>query len=615
MTLKRFTTVLRSGWREFTASSERNGSWLRVTAISKLVVLGTSIFLCLYSPYSATATIMTYDVGLNPQMVTLLTMTGNILASGNITAHATQQVQQIQSSRQTVSLLLAQISALQQFGTLLLSNPLGNLIASVKQFMDASGSINTTSPQWAQFVNYYPPYNSLRFNGSNFSGGNGLFVDNMAGLGGLPVANDRQIPMYLVPLSTTANAVLTGARTVYTDLALATGVVQGFNQLFSSTTPVSRNLVANGVMVRQAQPIDNLFINEVQNGSANSTIAFYGLVDGLDTVGYAYNPMSGVTQVRDRVQATNPKLRFNDTNTLSSGCWAAVEEYNAKAVASGDSPVANQYDHYGYRVTPALLASGRIIPGQRISITQEIVDQAAKMGPAYQTNFPNKLAAADVDTLIPRRLNRSNEGLIPVQYVLPNGQSAYGSLYNGQVPSGSIAQQNLWQGIAINPNNIPSSLQGQGIATVLPEIRQTENYLNSVLSNDLMLGSNVSVTGITSQIIDFAQLIVQALYVMRQAVAALRAISSLFSALEGVTQTLTTIDQTLTQTQQYISRYVNDLHAMLNKTQQLLNERQQIVNATNQQLMNTAADRVAFAAQQQYWQPQQQPQVPQLVGH
>ena len=237
-------------------------------------------------------------------------------------------------------------------------------------------------------------------------------------------------------------------------------------------------------------------------------------------------------------------------------------------------------------MTPGLIAAGQVQPGKRIEITPQVIDAARKIGPRYNTNVPDRIAeAAQIDTLVPHRLAQRDRGLIPVQNVttIPN------------------QQQLLYQGVNVNPTNVPPSYQGQGVAVVGLSLPQTENYLNQIFSNDQRLGMNQTITGITATMMDYINKIQQGLTMIRNALQLLRQASSFFNALEGITQALNVIDQTLAKIQKDIHDYTTKIFSYLEGKQIVLTDRNNIVQTAKKALATVAQDKVAFAMQTQYW--------------
>jgi hypothetical protein len=576
------------GWNTFTESQEPANSPFRITLVSKgVALLGAVTLIFLLPIWSAYAYLITYDAGLNPQMAQLLILTQNILTQEIQTQANTKEsmidldlMKQINQGRQTTSTALAQLNTLQDFGKLLEDNPIGSMTAAVQKFASASGTVNTQSPEFANYINYNPPAQNLTFNGSNFQGGNFGFSDNLANFAGLPVSADREPPLMLVPLSGSANAIMTGAVSASSTNPAMQRLAAGFNALYPSNQPVAKTMIADGVLVRQAQPFDNLYIAKFQEGSSQSKMEFWGLQDGLGTKGLAYHPLTGIRKARDAAQT-----RFDPTNTLSAGAYAAVQQYNQSARVTGAPEVKNSYANYAYYVTPALLGTTQIRPGQRIEITPEIVSAAKRIGPRYDTNVPNRIAeAAEIDTLVPHRLALRTRGLTPVQNV-----------------TSAPTQGQTFQGISVNPSSVPPSYQGQGVAVVSLSVPQIQNYVNQIFSNDQRLGINQTITGITSTMMDYINKIQQGLVMIRQALQLLRQASSYFNALEGVTQALNVIDQTLAKAQKDIHDYTTKIFSYLDGKQIVLSDRNNIVQTAQNALSTVAQDKVAVAMQAQYW--------------
>jgi hypothetical protein len=571
-----------------TASQEPANSPFRITGISKAIALLATATLIFLLPLSSVyAYIITYDAGLNPQMVQLLILTNNILAQETQTQINTKEsmidldlMKQINQGRQTTSTALAQLNTLQDFGKLLEDNPTGSMTSAVQKFANASGTVNTQSPEFANYINYNPPAQNLTFNGSNFQGGNFGFSDNLANFAGLPVSADREPPLMLVPLSNSANAIMTGGVSAGSTNTAMQRLAAGFNALYPSAQPIAKTMITDGVIVRQAQPFDNLYIAKFQEGSPKSKMEFWGLQDGLETKGLAYHPLTGIRKLRDAAHT-----RFDPTNTLSAGAYVAVQQYNQTARMTGAPQVKNAYANYAYYVTPALIATSQFQPGNRIEVSPKVMSLAKTIGPRYDTNVPDRITeAAEIDTLVPHRLALRTRGLTPAQNVT-TGQT----------------QGQTFQGINVNPNNVPPSYQGQGVAVVSLSLPQTENYLNQIFSNDQRLGINQTITGITSTMMDYINKIQQGLVMIRQALQLLRQASSYFNALEGVTQALNVIDQTLAKIQKDIHDYTTKIFAYLDGKQIVLSDRNNIVQTAQNALATVAQDKVAVALQAQYW--------------
>jgi hypothetical protein len=579
-------------WTALSRSREPLGSPFRVTIFTKAVALLAVVTLTILIPVSsAYAYLITYDAGLNPQMLQLLVLTHQIVTQAYLTEANTKEsmvdldlMRQVNQGRQITSTALAQLDTLSEFGKLLEDNPLSSMTQAVAQFTSNNGTVNTSTPEFSNYINNQPAAEQLRFNGSNFQGGNYAFTDNTANLAGLPASSDREPPEMVIPLTASANAILTGAETAYSSSSTAQNTVSAFNALYPSSRPIGNSLIADGVLVRQAQPFDNLYIVKIQEGTARTKMEFWGLQDGLTTKGLAYHVLTGVRPLRDA-----PSSRFNPTDTLSAGAYAAIEDYNRKAGASGAPQVRNTYANYAYYVTPGLLASARIRPGDRIEITPEILDSAKRLGPRYDTNVPNRIAeATQVDTLVPHRLVRAryDQDLMPVDNPTAGTTSTTPMIY---------------QGVAVNPSTVPPAFQGQGVAVVGLSLPQVENYIGEIAGNDARLAVNQTITGIISQMMDYVNKIEQGLTMIRIALQVLRKASTFFNALEAVTQALNVIDQTIAKIQKDITDFTGKVFAYLEGKQIILNDRSHIVSQAQNVLGTVAYDKLAVAMEAQYW--------------
>jgi len=587
--------VLYQWWLNFNESSAPRSSWFRFTGLSRIVALVALIELVFLSPMSWSA-VAVYDASAEMSLSQILVLTQQVLQQVSQTQTNTTTMKQIQDGRQGVSYGLAMMQSLGQFGRMLADNPLQDMVSTVNQFMSRQSSMRRSNSQWAAFINRQPSWNDLTFNGSSFQGGNGGFIDNVASYEGVPVSANRDAPKMIFSISDTARQLLSGAYQVRDYVSELQGLGNNFSRLFgdnNAQSPVAKQMVGDGIFLRAAQPLDNLYIAKVQKGTAVTRMEFYGLSDGLNQYGWRYDPITGVKDGRAALAE-----RFSQTNTLSAGAWAAIERYNQAQVESVEAPVANPYYLYAYRVTPALLASvGSFTPGERIEVPKDIVDSAAYGPPQYDTKVSDASnRARELDTLVPHRLKERlrNDCLVLVQYV-PQGQTVYqGYMLGRPYPNdgNSFAGSVYMNGINVSPSNVPPNYNGRQVAVVLPSLRECEQYFNQIAGNDLLLSQNLSFTGLTSKMMEYVNLVAKALGILRQGLNMLRQMADRNSSLEGVTQALATIDQTLQHMQGQVYQYTSKVTGLLDQRQAILGQRHAIVTATEASLRRNAEDRL-----------------------
>ena len=592
--MKIFYSQALNCWHQFNDSAEPRRSWFRFTGLSRIIAI-LAVFEIVFLVPASWAYTLTYDVGLNPQMVTLLNLTGQILSQETQTQTNTTTMRMIKTNRQTISYALAQLQSLGDFGKLLVDNPLTDMVGAVQQFVNDVGSIRASNPAFASYINRQPSFNDLRFNGVSFQGQNGSFIDNVAGYNGLPVSADRQVPKMIFSIPDEASQLLRGVYQIHDVASELQSLGNSFQHLFSANSSgISGSLLADGIFIRQAQPLDNLYVAKVQRGSSRMNMEFYGLTDGLNQFGLRYDPITGVRPLK----AAIPQ-KFDPTNALSSGAWAAIDRFNKDQIASGLAPLANPYDLYAYKITPALLSTVQgFKPGYRMEIPSDIIDRALKMGPKYDTRVSDATnSARALDTVVPKRLAqrfRVHDGLRTVQYTpASSGQQIYQGTQVGPQPQTDTYNQNAYlNGINVNPADVPSEYRRRQVAVVVPSLRQCESYINQITGNDIRLSQNLSLTGITAKMMEFVNMIVKALSLMREALQLLRQGASYLGALEGVTETLSIIDKTLSDMQHQIYNYADRVNGFLNQRHQILTDRYGIVTSAQDALRRSAEDRL-----------------------
>lgn len=191
---------------------------------------------------------------------------------------------------------------------------------------------------------------SLSFDGTNFIGGNQGFIDNIAGINGLPIAMDRMMPTALVPLApdsanifskalqtatqATASA-LTQAPAAFLAGMSPDAFVKSFvlgNVASAATQEISKSLVGNGVFVRPYAGV----LDDTYAAFANSSDPKLKMATLLQSASSGYLPIAG------RVSGLPPGSlgNVNLNNVLSSGAYDAVDAYLKKEGVTNSNPYA-----------------------------------------------------------------------------------------------------------------------------------------------------------------------------------------------------------------------------------------------------------------------------------
>lgn len=217
----------------------------------------------------------------------------------------------------------------------------------------------------------YPAADDLSFDGEKYSGGNFAFIDSMIGMTGRPIALDRALPMWLVPLSPAGETALTTLHDKF-QAAKSSATVMGATARLLAPAGGDAGaavtlLFADGSYVRSyCGRFDDLYFHLYQNGNGLSAVAFQAIADGLTL--RRYHPLAGLVPA-----ALAPEARFDLSDILSNGGRAAIGKWEASQGDLSGRALAT----FSYRILPhisARLAAAR--PGTSITVSQQEFVQA-----------------------------------------------------------------------------------------------------------------------------------------------------------------------------------------------------------------------------------------------
>jgi hypothetical protein len=284
----------------------------------------------------------------------------------------------------TLRTCAVQNEVLLQFGKLVPANAAPQEIAILAETLTEPATAARNQALQALTAGY-PEADTLTFDGEKYRGGNFAFVDSILGLTGRPVALDRELPVWLVPLSADGETVLADKRNKFQaeqkNAALRTATAHLFlGKNGSEGTAVAAQLFQDGAFVRvYCGRFDDLYFHLFQNGNGLSALAFAAVADGLSL--RRYHAITGLVAA-----SVSPVERFDLSDVLSGGGRAAIGRW--EATQGGDSQRALR--GFSTRVLP--LIAGRIsqlAPGAAITVSQdEFLNALRNTKSLYPTGVP-----------------------------------------------------------------------------------------------------------------------------------------------------------------------------------------------------------------------------------
>ena len=237
---------------------------------------------------------------------------------------------------------------------------------TINQLADIFLAENPDPTEQAATAAKLPPADTIVFDGSRLIGGNFRNIDAIIGLGGRPIALDRELPAWLVPLEPSRAQALDSTR----GAGWSSQKFAELQSLFSRihTADVGEHLVADGIFLRPyAGRMDDLYHHLVQQGERNGQLDYFALLDSLPP--RQYSPISG-TAARKSV----PPLRINLSNILSGGSLQAIQNFKTENPRAN---VQNPFKGFAVRTLPYLADQLRkTAPGSNLKLSGDLMQRA-----------------------------------------------------------------------------------------------------------------------------------------------------------------------------------------------------------------------------------------------
>ncbi len=275
-------------------------------------------------------------------------------------ARAAQQLPDVDRLR-TIQAALS-IVLLTKFDRLLPSLPPASLDLLAQVFL----SENPDRTEQESTAAKLPPADILVFDGSKLTGGNFRNIDALIGAGGRPIALDRDLPSWIVPLEAARAQALESQRGIGMTGQKFEELQSLFNRIH--VAEVGQHLVSDGIFLRPyAGRMDDLYHNLVQKGGRNGQLDYFALLDSLPP--RQYSPIAG-TAARKFV----PPLRLNLSNVLSGGSLQAIQDFKADHPSAN---VLNPFKGFAVRALPYLPELLRkTSPGSELRISGDVMRRA-----------------------------------------------------------------------------------------------------------------------------------------------------------------------------------------------------------------------------------------------
>jgi hypothetical protein len=225
---------------------------------------------------------------------------------------------------------------------------------------------NPDPSEQAAAASQFPPADTLNFDGSRLTGGNFRNIDAIIGLGGRPIALDRELPARIVPLEPARAQALDSSRSEGWSSQNFAELQSLFNRIYAAD--VGGNLVTDGIFLRPyAGRMDDLYHHLVQQGGRNGQLDYFALLDSLPP--RQYSPIAG-TAARTSV----PPLRVNLSNILSGGSLQAIQNFKAENPRAN---VQNPFKGFAVRTLPYLADQLRkTAPGSDLKLSGDLMQRA-----------------------------------------------------------------------------------------------------------------------------------------------------------------------------------------------------------------------------------------------
>ena len=211
-----------------------------------------------------------------------------------------------------------------------------------------------------------PPADTLIFDGSKLSGGNFRFIDAIIGMDGQPIAFDRQLPAWIIPLTFSAAKGLSSSQQNFANQPKNAELAELTNRIYQVN--IAPYLAADGVFLRPyAGRIDDLYYHFAQSPDPKHSLNYFALLDSLPP--RQYSPITGTKSPQDV-----PPSRVNLSDILSTGSFAAIQRFRKE---NPQQNIRNPFKGLAVRILPLLdEAIQKEKPGEEWQISRETLRRA-----------------------------------------------------------------------------------------------------------------------------------------------------------------------------------------------------------------------------------------------
>ena len=211
-----------------------------------------------------------------------------------------------------------------------------------------------------------PPADTLTFDGSKLSGGNFRYIDAIIGMDGHPIAFDRQLPAWIIPLTSSAAQGLSRSQQIFANQPTNGEFPELTNRIYQVN--VGPNLAADGIFLRPyAGRIDDLYFHFAQSPDPKNSLNYFALLDSLPP--RQYSPITGTKSPQNV-----PPSRVNFSDILSTGSFGAIQRFRKE---NPQANIRNPFKGLAVRILPLLdEAIHKAKQGKEWEISREIMRRA-----------------------------------------------------------------------------------------------------------------------------------------------------------------------------------------------------------------------------------------------
>jgi len=225
---------------------------------------------------------------------------------------------------------------------------------------------SANEPEQSSAAQSLPPADTLTFDGSKLSGGNFRYIDAIIGMDGHPIAFDRQLPAWIIPLTSSATQGLSRSQQIFANQPTNGELPELTNRIYQVN--VSHNLAADGIFLRPyAGRIDDLYFHFAQSPDPKYSLNYFALLDSLPP--RQYSPITGTKSPQDV-----PPSRVNLSDILSTGSFGAIQRFRKE---NPQVNIRNPFKGLAVRILPLLdEAIHKAKQGKEWEISREIMRRA-----------------------------------------------------------------------------------------------------------------------------------------------------------------------------------------------------------------------------------------------